>query len=152
YLFWFAEFVLEALGTFFFFRRKIPLWIWLGFRALADVASFLALSFLGGRAYLWVDYCARSAGYILFAAAAIWTVAQVLREHPRTRAWYLGLSVVLTAYALLHFHVAWPNPQRALSFELWVELTIAAFVAAAMGVANGKVPRPWGIIACALVV
>lgn len=150
---WFAELLLESAGCYFLFRRRFTLpCLWLGFRAACDLAGMVAFFFMSYRAYAWVDHWGRMGGFALLAATCAWCAGQVLREHPRSQKAYAWLLGALTVYAVVHFNVAPLTMGSMIGLELWVELVLAGLLCAAMGMANGKAPKPWGLIACGLVI
>lgn len=150
---WLVEFILEGFGAVFFFRRRTAiLWVYLGFRALADIASFAALSF-SYQAYNWVDYVQRTVQYVLLAVVVMYVVAMIFSENKKTRQFYAMASAGIALWAIAQFHGAYPlTAQSVWIFETWMEFIISAFVAVAMGVMNGRAPKPWGLIACGLVI
>jgi hypothetical protein len=153
---WAIEFLLESLGAYYAFRRKlIPLSVYLGFRAVADVATFGFLLFAGQGTAYWADFWLRTAAYILFWALSMFMVAKIMREDQHTAKFYCGMALLFGAVAVLYFHAQPLTMHRIWGFELWADIIAAALVCTAMGMqerAGRTIPAPFGMLALGIAV
>lgn len=148
YALWLCEFLLESFGCFVAFRRRIgPLWVYLGFRALADVACFAALTH-SAEAYAWADLIQRTIQYPLCLVLAVYLVGKILCEQQYVIRFYAAIFAVLGTAATAFFHFSQITWGRAVRFEMWAEIVTAALLALAFFSVEGEQrKRPERVIA-----
>lgn len=153
---WLTEFILETLGAYFAFRRKIiPLGVYLAFRAIADIATLGFLLFAGQGTAYWADFWLRTVAYILLGALSMFMVAKILRETEHTAEFYLGMTLLFGVIAVLYFHAQPLTMHRVLQFEMWADIIAGALVCTAMGaqeLAGRTIPAPFGMIALGIAI
>lgn len=153
---WASEFILETLGAYLAFRRKIiPLGVYLAFRAVADIATLGFLLFAGHDTALWADFWLRTAAYVLFWALSIFMVARILQENKYTVGFYLGITLLFGVFAVVFFHAQPLTMHRIWQFEIWADIIAAVLVCIAMGVqeqAGRTVPAIYGMVSLGIAV
>jgi len=147
YLLWLSELALEVPGCILASRRRIkPLAIYLGFRALGDVAGMIALRYFGHDVYAWTDLIQRTIQYPLFWVLAVYVVAQILNADSRVAKFYQGMAWFVGIGAVIFFHFRPLTMAYLLSFEFGAQGIAAALVASAFGMAemeNWPKPELW---------
>lgn len=137
YLLWLSELALEVPGCILASRRQIkPLAIYLGFRALGDIAGMVALGLFGHDAYAWTDLIQRTIQYPLFWVLALYLVAKILHEDSRIAKIYLGMAWFVGIAAVIFFHFRPLTMAYLLRFEFVAQGIAAALVASAFGMAE----------------
>ena len=151
YALWLVEFALSLAGAFLAWRRKlIILCAYLGFRALADIACFIALLH-SYTAYNYADYVQRVIQYALFGILAVQVSAEVLSEDTVTQHFYAGVSFLAWLWAVIYFHFIIPlSAASLLRFESEAHLLFGAVLAVSMY--QGAPGRPWKEIGQGLVI
>lgn len=147
---WATEFLLEGLGAYFAFRRKlIPLGAYLAFRSVAEIITFGFLLFAGQGTAFWVDFWLRTTAYILFWGLSMFMVAQIMREDEHTTEFYWIMAMIFGTLAVLYFHAQPLTMHRIWGFEMWADIIAAALVCMAMGVQEFEgrmVPALFGMV------
>lgn len=132
YALWLIEFIFEALGARYSFRRIAPLCFYLGFRVLGDCASVIAMLY-GPKAYLWEDLIQRTIQYPLLWILAVYLVGRILHEERHVIRLYAFMAGMFGIAAVIIFHsqgITWALINK---FELCAQGTAAAMVATAFG-------------------
>lgn len=149
--FWIAEFLLEVFAAYFSYRRRIvPLGIFLGFRALADVAC-IAVSFsLGGESYAWAWYGQRLTQLVLLAVLVMYFSARLLRSDRYTMRFYMFMAGVFAFGAIAFFHGHPLTTPAIMHFFAGAYAIVGTFLCAAL--ICGRSARPWFAMANATLV
>lgn len=79
-LLWLAEFLLESSGAALSFRKYKPLFFYLAFRAVSDVAIFLIRYTLGDYAYGWAYWGQQAGAALLLCWLCVAVFAQMVGE------------------------------------------------------------------------
>lgn len=136
-LFWFAEIALEVIGCRYAFRRKaLPLSVYLGFRAVADVVCMAIYQYSSQGVYAWADLIQRTIQYALFWILAVFICGKLFSEDSHAIKTYIGVFTVLGISAIVYFHSQPLTMARLRDFELWASGAAAAFMAIAFGMAS----------------
>lgn len=152
YIFWLCEFLLEALGAVYAFRKKLgSVSLYLAFRAAADFLCALVMVTLGQDAYCWADYGQRVIQYALFGIVCIRASAAVLRSDEHTGKFYSGMAFLLWLAGTVYFHFFAPLTMLSLlKFESGVHILMGAFLSVAMF--SGSPGKTWKQIAHGLLI
>ena len=156
-LFWFAEIILEVIGSRYAFRRRIvPLGVYLGFRAVADVVCMGIYQFCSQGVYAWADLIQRTGQYLLFWALAVFLCCKLFDEDRYTTRTYLGIFTLIGIAAIVYFHARPLTMGRLRDFEFGAQGAAAVFMGAAFFMLSTErsmqVNRVWEWLGYALLV
>lgn len=150
---WLAEFVLESFGaTQARLKRLALLFVYLAFRAYADLFDSVIYYLFGQDAYKWADYGQRTIQYVLMAVLCVWLAGKILRADDHAIKLYSGVFAGISLAAVVYFHIFPLNMQRILGFEWAMDLALAGLVAVALAMVNGLTERRWMLIAAGIFV
>lgn len=155
---WCAEFILELIGAILVFRnfRSIKvLWLYLAFRASADVLSFWLSCGWGRGGYAWADYAQRMIQYVILAALAMRAIGAAVNADRRTVRLYGTIAALFGTGVILAEHTGDWTAYSLLQIGARADLGLAALVGGALllreiEVIVAPLQKPWGWICSGL--
>jgi len=131
---WFLEFCLEGFGARLAYRKRLwPLFIYLAFRAGADLIDFLIFLHFGANAFYAADLVQRTIQYPLLTVLLFHVCGAVLRSDRATVKFYALYGAFITSLAVMLYHEALQiTCQNLLAFEFKANVGLAMVMTAAM--------------------
>jgi hypothetical protein len=150
---WAAEFVLESSGAVLAARRRLTLLsLLLGWRAFADIMTFLIALRWGGNVYGVAFWAAQLVQYALLCALALQIVSKQVKEWRRLGPYLWPVLGLFCAIIGLAVYRAGGFAARFLDAEIAASGFLGVVIAVGFLSEKERVEWPWGGVAIGLIV
>lgn len=145
FTFVFAEFLLESFGAYFAFKKKLTLlWVYLGYRATADIIGLVILTFFSKDALGYFNWIQKAGQNVILSCLIAYLIGILCNESNKAvmaGAWLLSLAV---GWLMVGMFSAGAELMLKLTGAISVaSLTLAIVLVAARYECRDRLPRHW---------